>query len=97
MAMARHSRMRPFSEIRNFIHKDLLQPRKAFVSAAEAFESDWKIFEEESKTLKVRFARSDHGEDFGSMFGYQAASGFNEHVGNMIHQRFKILMEAGVF
>ena len=95
--MASHSRIRPFRRIRNVIHEQLLLPRTAFVSPAENFDGDWKIFEEESRVLHVRFSYSEHSEDFGSMFGYQLTSGFNEHVGEEMQLRAQMLMESGIF
>ena len=91
--MASHSRVRPFSRLRNVIWEEMLQARAAFVSPAESFDADWKIFEEESKALRVRFVHSEHAEDFGSMFGYQLTSGFNEHLRNTMGQRAEMLME----
>ena len=38
--MANHSRIRPFSQIRDTIREELLEPRTAFVSRAETFDSD---------------------------------------------------------
>ena len=95
--MARHSMVRPFGRIREVIREELLRPRTAFVSPAESFDADWKIFEEESKILHVRFAHSEQAEDFGSMFGYELTSGFNQHLGNRIYVRGLKLMESGIF
>ena len=95
--MANHSRIRGFGKIRRVIREELLQPRTAFVSPAETFDADWKIFEEESNVLGVRFSHSEDYESFGSMFGFQLTSGFNEHVGNAVHQRGEMLMESGIF
>ena len=95
--IARHSVVRPFSQIGRVIREEMLQPRTAFVSPAETFDGDWKIFEEESSALHVRFSYSQNSEDFGSMFGYQLTSGFNEHVGNAMHLRAEMLMESGIF
>ena len=67
--MASHSRVRPFGRIRDVIREELLQPNTAFVSPAKTFDSDWKIFEEESRVWGVRFAPSERNEDFGGIFG----------------------------
>ena len=95
--MASHSRVRPFSRIRGVIREELLQPHTPFVSPAEMFDADWKTFEEESKALLVRFAHSEYFENFGSMFGYQLTSGFNEYVGNAVPLRGEMLMKSGIF
>ena len=47
--------------------------------------------------MNFRFSHSEYSEDFGSMFGYQFSSGFNEHVGSMVHRRGEVLMESGIF
>ena len=95
--MASHSRIRPFSRIRKVIRNELLQPRTAFVFPAGTFDTDWKIFEEESRTVGTHFAHSEHVEDFGGVFGYHLTSGFNEYVGNMLHLWGEVLMESGIF
>ena len=51
-----HSRLRPSSEMRNVIRKELFQPGTALVSPAEIFDTDWKIFEDESRFMNVRSA-----------------------------------------
>ena len=95
--MTNQSRIRPFSRIRKVIREELLQPRTAFVSAAETFEADWKIFKKVSRRLNVRFAHSQEGENFGSIFGYELTGGFNEYVRNAMHVRGEMLMESGIF
>ena len=47
--------------------------------------------------MRVRFAHSEDFESFGNMFGFQLTSGFNEYVGNAVHQRGEMLMESGIF
>ena len=81
--------------MRNVIRKELREPGTAFVSPAAMFTTDWNIFEDESRFLNVRFAHSEHSEDFGSMFGYELTSGFNEHFRNAVYRRGEIPMESG--
>ena len=94
--MASNGRVRPFSQIRDVIREELLEPRSAFVST-QIFDSDWKIFEEVSRVLRIRFAHSEHSEDFGNIFDYQLTGGFNEHVGNAMRLGAEMLMESGIF
>ena len=95
--MASDGRIRAFGRIQDIIRQELFQPRTAFVSPAETFDTDWKIFEEESRTLRVRFSHSEYAEDFGGMFGYELTSGFNEHVGKAMDLRGDMILQSGVF